>query len=102
MYASGKWALALCDICRRQVAYKDLRPYVYNRKPNGWLVCPECCDKDNPQLWVGEHKPKDPQALRNPRPASSEMVSARSFWGWNPVAKCIVTLRVSPVTVTTT
>ena len=73
-------------------------------------MCPECWDPDHPQLQLGMYPVDDPQALRNPRPDRSYVLSgtdglqidvnggttpdgygtvqggSRIFqWGWNPV-----------------
>jgi hypothetical protein len=35
---------------------------------------------------LGEFPVEDPQALRNPRPDSAELVASRDIqWGWDPV-----------------
>jgi len=38
----------------------------------GLLVCPECLDKDQPQLQLGRWPVNDPQALENPRPMGQD------------------------------
>ena len=60
-YASGKYARAMCDICGREVPYRDLR-----LQWDGLRVCEEDWSEKHPQL-----TPKirsDAQALRHPRP----------------------------------
>jgi hypothetical protein len=86
---------------RKQV----LKTHLYNVK-----VCPSCWDPDQPQLQLGMYPVNDPQAVREPRPDTSYLVSgnsglqigltgstsvrdygfpqggSRQFqWGWNPV-----------------
>jgi len=85
-YASGNKALALCDICGFQYKLRELRSTIKKGKITDIKACPECWNPDHPQLHLGEIPVEDPQALRNPRPDSAELVSSRDFqWGWNPV-----------------
>ena len=60
-YASGKHALAMCDICGFQVKYRDLQP-----QWDGFRACPDCWTPRHPQDF-----PRivltDPEALRDPR-----------------------------------
>jgi hypothetical protein len=61
-YASGKFAIALCDQCGQR--YKLL---TLIKDWKGFKVCPECYEPKHPQL-----EPKrnitEPQALYQPRP----------------------------------
>lgn len=61
-YASGKFAIALCDQCGQR--YKLLQLI---KDWKGFKVCPECYEPKHPQL-----EPKrtinEPQALYQPRP----------------------------------
>ena len=65
-YASGKFALAICDRCGQQYDYLDLR-----KEWNGLKVCPECFETKHPQL-EPTPPPFEPQALYEPRPARME------------------------------
>lgn len=67
-FASGKNALAICDICGQTCRYVELRDYVYDRRKTGAKVCPNCDDVDNPQLQVGKYDRPEGIALRDPRP----------------------------------
>ena len=67
-YAAGKRALGSCDRCGFDYLLKKLRPQVVDLVETGLLVCPECLDKDQPQLQLGRWPVNDPQALRDPRP----------------------------------
>ena len=61
------------------------------------MVCKECWEPDQPQLLLGMYPVNDPQAVRNPRPDNSYIVSgldvdgdpsggSRIFQlGWAPV-----------------
>ena len=61
-YASGKFAIALCDQCGQRFKLLQLI-----KDWKGFKVCPECYEPKHPQL-----EPKrtinEPQALYQPRP----------------------------------
>jgi len=96
-YASGKNAIAECDRCGQRFKLKILKTEIIKTKEYNLLVCPACWDPDQPQLQLGMFPVDDPQALRNPRPDRSYVISglladgelgggSRIFqWGWNPV-----------------
>ena len=96
-FASGKNAISECDRCGQRFKLKVLKTEIIKTKNYNLLVCPECWDPDHPQLQLGMFPVDDPQALRNPRPDRSYVVSglladgysgggSRVFqWGWNPV-----------------
>jgi DNA-directed RNA polymerase subunit RPC12/RpoP len=96
-YAAGKHAIAECDRCGQRFKLSLLKTEIIKTKKYDLLVCPECWDSDHPQLQLGMYPVDDPQALRNPRPDRSYVVSglladgysgggSRIFqWGWNPV-----------------
>jgi hypothetical protein len=109
-FASGKYAIAQCDRCDQRFKLKVLKTEIIKTKNYNLLVCPECWDPDQPQLQLGMWPVDDPQALRNPRPDRSYVLSgnnglqinqtggatqsgtgtneggSRIFqWGWNPV-----------------
>jgi hypothetical protein len=108
-FASGKNAIAECDRCGQRFKLKVLKTEIIKTKQYNLLVCPECWDPDHPQLQLGMWPVDDPQALRNPRPDRSYVLSgtnglqldptgtgidgagtveggSRIFqWGWNPV-----------------
>jgi len=60
-YASGKFAIALCDQCGQRFKLNELR-----KEWTGFKVCTECYEPKHPQL-----EPKrtinEPQALLQPR-----------------------------------
>jgi NAD-dependent SIR2 family protein deacetylase len=68
-YASGKFAIALCDQCGQR--YKLL---TLIKDWRGFKVCPECYEPKHPQL-----EPKrtinEPQAVYQPRPESRMAVT---------------------------
>jgi hypothetical protein len=96
-FASGKYAIAQCDRCNFRFKLKELKTLVIKTKNVNILVCNECWEPDQPQLQLGMYPVNDPQAVRNPRPDNSYIVSgldidgdpsggSRIFqWGWNPV-----------------
>ena len=108
-YASGKRAIAQCDRCDQRFLLKVLKTEIIKTKNYNLLVCPACWDPDQPQLQLGMFPVDDPQALRNPRPDRSYVLSGTSGlqivptgtgplgtgtveggsrifqWGWNPV-----------------
>lgn len=109
-FASGKWAIAECDRCGQRYKLKELRKLTIKTKQVSIKVCQECWEPDQPQLQIGMYPVNDPQAVREPRPDVSYILSgtnglqitleggegenglgtpeggSRIFqWGWNPV-----------------
>lgn len=109
-FASGKYAIAECDRCDGRYMLKELRIQTVKTRPFKIKVCQECWDPDHPQLQLGMYPVNDPQAVREPRPDVSYLVSGQSGlqivnsnsadvnafgypeagsrvfqWGWNPV-----------------
>ena len=96
-FASGKNAISQCDRCGFRYKLRQLKALVIKRVITNILVCPTCWEQDQPQLLLGETPVNDPQAVRNPRPDNSYIVSgldsdgnpsggSRIFeWGWAPV-----------------
>jgi len=108
-FSSGKYAIAECDRCDGRYMLKELRTQIVKTKPFQIKVCKSCWDPDQPQLSLGLYPVNDPQAVRDPRPDVSYLVSgnnglqinltgagpngfgspdmgSRVFqWGWNPV-----------------
>jgi hypothetical protein len=74
-FASGKYALGICDLCGFQYKLLSLKPQIVKQKPTGLLVCSSCLDQDHPQLMLGSFKFDDPQALQNPRPDTGQAAS---------------------------
>jgi hypothetical protein len=96
-FASGKYAISQCDRCNFRYKLKELKRLIIKTKNINILVCPECWEPDQPQLLLGMYPVDDPQAVRNPRPDTSYVVSGIGpdgspeggsriiQWGWNPV-----------------
>jgi hypothetical protein len=125
-FASGKRAIAECDLCGFRYKLKDLKKLVVKTKLVNIKVCPQCWTPDQPQLQLGMYPVEDPQALREPRKDLSYYQSginvngypsegSRIFqWGWAPVGGSrgfddpltpnylVATTYIGTVTVTTT
>ena len=71
-FASGKFALALCDRCGQQYKYLELK-----QAWNGLFTCPECFETKHPQLDPPYH-PADAIALRDSRPESNSVLKSNS------------------------
>lgn len=110
-FASGKYAIAQCDRCNFRFKLKELRTQTLKTKPYKVKVCRTCWDPDQPQLQLGMYPVNDPQAVREPRPDNSYILSGNNGllvnefssaptqnavgspeggsriieWGWNPV-----------------
>jgi hypothetical protein len=92
-FASGKYAIAECDICSFRYMLSDLKPVIVKTKNVNLLACPECWDPDHPQLLLGMFPVEDPEAIMNPRRDNSyynigndgSEGSRVVQWGWNPV-----------------
>ena len=108
-FASGKYAIAECDRCGQRYKLKELKKQVLKTKLYNVKVCPSCWDPDQPQLQLGMYPVNDPQAVREPRPDVSYLVSGNNGlninltgegpdgfgdpsggsrviqWGWNPI-----------------
>ena len=67
-YASGKYAIAICDRCGFRYKYTQLR-----KEWTGFSVCSECYEPKEPQLEPLPHV-SDAEALRNPRPETGLIV----------------------------
>ena len=77
-FASGKYAIAECDRCAQRYKLTELRIQILKTKPYQVKVCPSCWDPDQPQLSLGLYPVNDPQAVREPRPDVSYLVSGNS------------------------
>jgi hypothetical protein len=109
-FASGKNSIAECDRCGQRYKLKELKTLTIKTKNVNIKVCKECWEPDQPQLQLGMYPVNDPQAVRNPRPDLSYLVSGNTGlqinqsggpsvdgfggpsggsrqiqWGWNPV-----------------
>jgi len=78
VFASGKYALALCDRCGQQYKFLELK-----KEWNGLMTCPECYEPKHPQL-EPKNASADPQALPWARPAREE-TTVPVILGLNPL-----------------
>ena len=125
-FASGKKAIAMCDICGQQYKLKYLKTEVIKTKRVNILACPECWSPDQPQLQLGMFPVDDPQALRNPRNDTTYVQAGTNTagfptggsrdiqWGWAPVGgasyfdteltpnNLVLTVQIGTVTIATT
>ena len=67
-FSSGKYSIGACDRCGFRFKLKQLKTLTIKTKNVNIRVCPECWEKDHPQLQLGMYPVNDPQAVRNPRP----------------------------------
>ena len=109
-FASGKNSIAECDRCGQRYKLKELKTLIIKTKNVNIKVCNPCWEPDQPQLQLGMYPVDDPQAVRNPRPDLSYLMSGYTGlqinqnggssidgfggpaggsrqiqWGWNPV-----------------
>ena len=77
-FASGKFAIAECDRCAFRFKLVELKKLTIKTKNVSIKVCPECWEMDQPQLQLGMYPVNDPQAVREPRPDVSYLVSGNS------------------------
>lgn len=97
MFASGKFAIAECDICGFRFKLTALKKLTIKTKNVSIKACKECWNMDHPQLQLGMYPVNDPQAVREPRRDNSYYQSGNDVngfpsggsrqiqWGWNPV-----------------
>lgn len=78
-FSSGKHAFGFCDVCGFRYKLSLLKNTIVNEKRTGIKACPECYDKDHPQLRIGRIRVEDPQALRDPRPDTALEASRELF-----------------------
>jgi hypothetical protein len=67
-YASGKRAIAECDVCGFRYKLRELKELIIRSEKTGIMACRECWNPDHPQLSLGKYIVTDPQAIRHPRP----------------------------------
>ena len=96
-FASGKWAIAMCDRCGQRFKLKTLKTEIIKQRRYELLVCTECWDPDHPQLMLGTFPVDDPQGLHVSRRDTTYITAGTDSggyptggsrdiqWGWNPV-----------------
>ena len=70
-HAAGKRAWGICDRSGLRYPLKDLVPQYRNGVKTGLLVGRDQVDEDHPQNFIGRARTDDAQALRNPRPETT-------------------------------
>lgn len=86
-FASGKYAVAICDRCGLRFKYNRLRPLTSDGRPTGLRVCSDCWEADHPQEDLGKRPINDPQALRHARPDPSLEASREMVGSWEDTLK---------------
>ncbi len=88
-FASGKWALGVCDRCGFKYPLHKLK-----KEWTGLMVCiSECYEEKHPQLFP-IYLTTDPESLRDPRPTRVEPVQV-FMGGTGATAKFFTTPRKS-------
>jgi hypothetical protein len=90
-FASGKYALAICDRCGFSYQYTALK-----KEWTGFKVCVECYEPKHPQL-MPKRSVSDPQALQEPRP---DRASVLDVYVNAPGDSSFVAIGMMPVAVT--
>jgi hypothetical protein len=78
-YASGKKALAICDVCGFPCKYNQLKYVIEDTRRTGIKACPKCWDADHPQLQAGKLRIVEAISLRDPRSDIPERAEGRSL-----------------------
>lgn len=98
-YASGKYAIGLCDLCGHRYKLSKLKAIVNNGVATSHKACPSCWSPDHPQNFVHRVRTTDYFALRDPRPETAYAEIRNIHWGWNPVYSVYSTCSLGSVTV---
>lgn len=77
-FASGKNAIAECDVCGFRYRLHELRSLVKKGVTTSIQACPTCWNPDHPQNELGRYPVDDPQAIRNPRPDFAGYAQSRA------------------------
>jgi hypothetical protein len=99
VYAAGKNALAICDVCGFPYKLRKLKTLYRNQVPTGLKACPECWEEDHPQNLLGKYRIEDAQAIRDPRPDHVELPAARGLYFQIPEATVIGSVKSVGVSV---
>lgn len=106
-FATGKYALAICDRCGQQYKFEQMR-----KEWNGLYTCTECFEVKHPQL-ISSHHDADPEALPWTRPARQEPVTvfvgspgnssftSKGMQPSNQTKKLLIGVKIGKVTVST-
>jgi hypothetical protein len=78
-FASTKQALGVCDVCGFTYKLKTLRDLYVKDRNTHTKACRTCWNPSQPQLRLGDYPIRDPQALRDPRPDTTQLASSRAI-----------------------
>ena len=98
-FATGKFALRVCDICGVSYRYHELRATTVRGKPTGLLACTICWDLDHPQNFLPEAVHMDAEALIDARP--EDYYQSRILPHWRPADALPVGVALGQVEVLT-
>ena len=98
-YATGKYALGICDVCGVSYYLNELRTTTVRGRPTHILACPICWDPDHPQNFLPEAMHVDAEALRDPRP--EDYYASRILPHWRPADAFPMTMAIGEVEVLT-
>jgi hypothetical protein len=98
-FATGKYALGICDICGVSYRLAELRGTTVRGRPTHLLACPICFDEDHPQNFLPEAIQMDAEALRVARP--DNFYESRILRHWRPADAFVLRLAVGQVEVLT-
>lgn len=98
-FATGKYALGICDICGFRYMLAELRGTTIRGKPTNLLSCPTCWDLDHPQNFIPDAIHADAEALRVARP--EDYYQSRILPHWYPVDALLLGVLLGDVEVLT-
>jgi hypothetical protein len=98
-FATGKYALGICDICGVRYMLSELRMTTVRGRPTGLLVCPIDFDQDHPQNFLPEVLHADAEALRYARP--EDFYQSRILPHWRPSDALLLGIALGEVEVLT-
>lgn len=79
LYASGKNAKAICDVCGFTYKLPELKKLTVRGAVTEIKACPACWTPDQPQNNLGKFPVYDPQALRDPRSDRNTWAASRAI-----------------------
>jgi hypothetical protein len=98
-FATGKYALGICDVCGVRYMLSELRATTIRGRRTGILSCPICWDADHPQNFLPEALTVDAEALRISRP--EDYGPSRILWHWRPADSVALQTALGDVEVVT-
>jgi hypothetical protein len=101
-FATGKFALGICDICGVSYRFFELRGTTVRGHPTYLMSCPICWDLDHPQNFLPDAVRMwgtDPEAIRNARPEND--YPSRILPNWRPCDALLMRMALGNVEVLT-